>query len=72
MWIPDETRELYIRMTKTTINLAELPTYNGLLIIDGNMHEIFTFNGVEFPVIDMEIGKVIKEGKLLNVERYIS
>lgn len=55
-----------------TINLAELPTDQGILVIDDeNTHEVITFEGVESPIIDYKTKKVIKPGKLLNVKRYI-
>lgn len=62
--IKEDNREI----KEYTINMAGKPDKGNLLIIDGNTKEYISYNGFESPTIDSK-GKVIKNGKLLNVKR---
>ncbi len=57
-------------MTKYVINMNDKPKA-GIILIDGdNFKEVISYSGFESPIIDKN-GKVIKNGKLLNVKRNI-
>jgi hypothetical protein len=55
---------------KYVINMNDKPKAGIILIDGGNFKEVISYNGFESPVIDKN-GKVIKNGKLLNVKRNI-